>query len=44
MEWLVVVCGCGESELFRYGWSVLNNCGVVSWMRYGGGWSEFVFF
>ena len=45
MDWLVVVCGCGEGELFRYGLSVLrvlNNC-VVCWMRCRGGWSGFVF-
>ena len=44
MDWLVVVCGCGGGELFRYGLSVLNNCGGVSWMRCGGGWSGFVFY
>ena len=46
MDWLVVVCGCGGGKLFRYGLSVLrvlNNCGVVSWMRCGGGWSGSVF-
>ena len=44
MDWLVVVCDCGRGELFRYGLSVLNNCGGVSWMRCGGGWSGFVFY
>ena len=43
MDWLVVVCGCSEGELFGYGLSVLNNCGGVSWMRCVGGWNGFVF-
>ena len=43
MDCSVVVCGCGGGELFGYWLSVLNDCGGVSWMRFGGWCSRFAF-
>ena len=37
MNFLVIVCGCGEGELFQYWLSVLSDCGGVRWMKSGGG-------
>ena len=34
MNFLVIVCGCGEGELFQY---CLSDCGGVSWMKSGVG-------